>query len=72
MMHSDRPYFVRPAYRTAKGEAKLAIYYQADPKTLPDGQVIQPKPVPLVIAANYLDDPETVLKAIAAVLNGNG
>lgn len=72
MAQPDHPYFVKPAYRTAKGEPKLAIYYQAEPRTLPDGKVIKPKPVPLVIAANYLDDPETVLKAMAAVLNGRG
>ncbi|WP_312531133.1 hypothetical protein [Paracoccus sp. (in: a-proteobacteria)] len=72
MTHGNRPYFVKPAYRTAKGEAKLAIYYQAEPRTFPDGKVIKPKAVPLVIAANYLDDPETVLNAMAAILNGQG
>lgn len=72
MTQSDRPYFVKPAYRTAKGEAKLAIYYQGEPKILPDGKIIKPKAVPLVIAANYLDDPETVFNAMAAVLNGQG
>lgn len=65
------PYFVKPAYRTAKGEPKLTIYYQAEPKRCPDGRMVTPKAVPIVIAANYLADPASVLEAMVAVLNGS-
>lgn len=64
-------YFVKPAYRTAKGIPKLAIYYQAEPIRMPDGTTITPKAIPVVIAANYLSDPATVLGAMVEVLNGN-
>lgn len=63
-------YFVKPAYYTKKGEPKLAIYYQSEPMRMPDGKLVTPKAVPVVIAANYLDDPATVLEAMVAILNG--
>ncbi|TWI27785.1 hypothetical protein [Paracoccus sulfuroxidans] len=63
-------YFVKPAYRTANGVPKLAIYYQSEPMRMPDGKLVTPKPVPIAIAANYLDNPATVLGAMIAVLNG--
>ena len=62
-------YFVKPAYYTKKGEPKLAIYYQSEPMRMPDGKMVTPKAIPVVIAANYLDDPATVLGAMVALLN---
>lgn len=69
MTKQPGPYFVKPAYRTSKGEPKLAIYYQAEPKRFPDGRMVTPKAVPIVIAANYLADPATVLGPMVAILN---
>lgn len=63
-------YFVKPAYHTKNGVPKLAIYYQAEPMRMQDGKMVTPKPVPIVIAANYLEDPATVLGAMVAILNG--
>ncbi len=63
-------YFVKPAYYSKKGVPKLAIYFQAEPMRMPDGKMVTPKAIPVVIAANYLSDPATVLGAMVDVLNG--
>lgn len=70
-MPTTGPYFVKPAYRTKSGTPKFAIYYQAEARRMPDGKLVTPKAVPIVLASNWLDEPESVLKVIAALLNAN-
>ena len=62
-------FFVKPIYRTNTGRLQLAIYFQAAPRTAANGETLTVRPMPLLIAANALDDPEAFLQIVADVLN---